>query len=182
MGVTHVLPWGEPLTYDDLQAMPDDGHRYELVDGVLIVTPAPRRLHQRAITRLLVLLHGAAPPDVEVLPAPLDYVVSDVTVLEPDIIAAYAADYGDYNLQQTPLLVVEVLSPSTARIDRGTKRLAFEGAGVPSYWLVDPDEPSLTVLELEGETYREAPHVTGDEAYTTSRPFDVTVVPADLVR
>jgi len=138
--VTHVLPWGAPLTYADLQAMPDDGHRYELIDGVLIVNPSPRRVHQRAVSRLLVLLHGAATPEIE------------------------------------------VLSPSTRRFDLGTKRLAFEGAGVPSYWLVDPDEPSLTVLELERDTYREIAQVTGAQAYKTARPFDVTVVPADLVR
>ena len=60
MDVTHALPRGAPLTYDDLQAMPDDGHRYELVDGVLIVTPAPVRLHQRAVARLLALLMAAA--------------------------------------------------------------------------------------------------------------------------
>src|SRR5438874_190006 len=108
--VTHVLPWGAPLTYADLQAMPDDGHRYELIDGVLIVNPSPRRVHQRAVSRLLVLLHGAAPPEIEVLTGPFDYVVSNVTVLVPDIVVANAADYGERNIQRTPLLVIEVLS------------------------------------------------------------------------
>ena len=88
VGLTHVLPWGKPLTYDDLQAMPDDGHRYELIDGVLIVTPSPRHLHQRAVASLLVLLHDASPSEIEVLTGPFDYVVSDVTVLEPDVIVA----------------------------------------------------------------------------------------------
>jgi Uma2 family endonuclease len=181
VGVTHVLPRGAPLTYDDLQAMPDDGHRYELVDGALIVTPAPRHQHQRVVGRLLILLDDAAPDDLEVLLGPFDYVVSEHTVLQPDLLVARRADFGEKNIRRTPLLVVEVQSPSTARIDRGTKRLAFEGAGVPSYWLVDPDEPSLTVLELGGGGYQEVARVTADQAYEAARPFDVTVVPTDLV-
>jgi Uma2 family endonuclease len=181
MGVTHVLPRGAPLTYDDLQAMPDDGHRYELVDGALIVTPAPVARHQRAVVRLIVLLTAAAGDELDVLPAPFDYKVSDVTVLQPDVVVARRSDVGDANLQRTPLLVVEVLSPSTRRIDLGTKRLAFEAAGVPSYWLVDPDEPSLTVLELASGEYREVARVVGEEAYAAVRPFDVTVVPAQLL-
>jgi len=182
MGVTHVLPRGAPLTCDDLQAMPDDGHRYELVDGALIVTPAPKVLHQHVVRRLLVLLDQAAPPEMELLPAPSDYVVSRHTVLQPDIVVAPLADFGEDNLQRTPLLVVEVQSPTTRRIDLGTKRLAFEGAGVPSYWLVDPDEPSLTLLELEEGVYREAARVTGEQAHVATEPFPVRVVPADLVR
>ncbi len=118
MGVTHVLPWGKPLTYDDLEAMPEDGHRYELIEGVLIVTPAPKLVHQRAAMRLLRLLDDAAPSDVEVLPGPLDYKVSDLTVLEPDIVVARREDYEERYLRRTPLLVVEVQSPSTVRIDR----------------------------------------------------------------
>ena len=182
MGVTSALPRSRPLTYDDLQAMPDDGHRYELIDGVLIVTPAPRVLHQRAVAQLLVLLHASARADLEVLTGPVDYVVSAYTVLEPDIILARRSDFGEKNLQRTPLLVVEVASPSTRRIDQGTKRLAFEDAGVPSYWLVDPDEPSLTVLELEAGSYREVARVTGEDPFEAIRPFPVRVVPADLVR
>jgi Uma2 family endonuclease len=182
VGVTHVLPRGAPLTYDDLRAMPDDGHRYELVDGVLIVTPAPVARHQRAVARLIVLLAAAAGEQHDVLPAPFDYKVNELTVLQPDVLVARRRDIGPERLERTPLLVVEVQSPSTRRIDMGTKRLAFEAAGVPSYWLVDPDEPSLTVLELAGAEYREVARVTGEQAYAASRPFDVTVVPTHLLR
>ena len=108
--------------------------------------------------------------------------VDVATVLQPDIVVARSADFGEDNLQRTPLLVVEVLSVSTRRIDLGTKRLVFEGAGVPSYWLVDPDEPSLTALELEEGVYREAARVTGEQPYIASTPFPVRIVPTDLVR
>ena len=101
-------------------------------------------------------------------------------MLEPDLLVARSEDFGPQRIERAPLLVVEVSSPGTRRIDRGTKRLAFEAAGVPIYWLVDPDEPSLTVLHLEGGTYVEHAHVTGDEAYDATQPFPLTVVPSRL--
>src|SRR5205807_4714281 len=118
-----------------------------------------------AVARLIVLLKGAAGEEHDVLPAPFDYKVSDLTVLQPDLLVARRTDLGAERLERTPLLVVEVQSPSTRRIDLGTKRLAFEGAGVPWYWLFEPDEPSLTVLELAGDAYQEATRVMGEEAY-----------------
>ena len=179
--VTHALPRNVALTYDDLRAMPDDGHRYELVDGTLIVTPAPKIPHQRVVGRLIVVLSQAAPDEYEVLPAPVDYVVSERTVLQPDVLVARRSELGLDNLRRAPVLVVEVLSGSTRRIDLGTKRLAFEAAGVPSYWLVDPDEPGLIVLELAGGHYEEVARVSGDEAWTAVRPFPVRIVPTELV-
>jgi len=180
-GVTHALPRSAPLTYDDLQAMPDDGHRYELVDGTLIVTPAPKIPHQRVVGRLFIALTHAAPAEYEVLVAPVDYVASEHTVLEPDVLVARRSELGLDNLRHAPLLVVEVLSRSTRRIDMGTKRLVFEAAGVPSYWLVDPDEPGLTVLELEAGSYHETARVAGDEPWTAASPFPVRIVPGELV-
>ena len=181
MGAMHALPRSVPLTYDDLQAMPDDGHRYELVDGSLIVTPAPNRMHQRVLGNFAFMLHGAVPPDLEVLIARFDYVVSSLTVLEPDLLVARRDEIGEANLQHAPVVVVEVLSPNTRRIDHGTKRLTFEGAGVPHYWLVDPDEPSILALELVDGTYRESGRATGAECLSVTTPFAVEVVPASLV-
>jgi Uma2 family endonuclease len=161
--------------------MPDDGHRYELVDGTLIVTPAPRPIHQRAVLRLAVLLSPSCPPDLEVFVAALDVVISDITVMQPDVLVARRADLTDRNLPAPPVLAVEVLSASTRHIDLGTKRLAFEAAGVASYWIVDPDEPSLTAFELERGEYREVARVVGDDGWQATLPFAVFVVPARLV-
>lgn len=176
-----ALPWGAPLTEEDLRHLPDDGHRYELVDGALLVTPAPGGRHQVCVVRLLALLHASRPPGLTVLVAPYDFRVSASTVLQPDLLVFRSADLGEVALDTAPLLVVEVLSPSTRLTDLGTKRLAYEAAGVPAYWVVDPIRPSLTVLHLRGGRYAEHVTVSGDTPYPATYPFEVTVVPAGLV-
>lgn len=176
-----VLPWGAPLTVDDLDALPDDGHRYELVDGALFVTPAPNLRHQKCLAALHLLLAGAKPPGYTVLFAPFDFRPSRTTSLQPDLLVALDSDFTPARIERPPLLVVEVRSPSTRLYDLGTKRLAYEAAGVPAYWIVDPDTPALTVLQLEGGRYVEHANVTGDEPYRASEPFPITVVPAAMV-
>jgi len=178
------LPPG-PLTVDDLEAMPDDGHRYELLDGVLIVSPAPRPLHQRMAFRLAMLLHEAAPLDLEVLPAPLAVHPDErrLTELLPDVLVARERDFTDRDLPSAPPLAVEVLSESTRLIDQTLKRAAYERMGTASYWLLDPDVPDLQAFELGDDgTYVLAAHVRGEEKFHASRPFPVTVSPAALLR
>jgi Uma2 family endonuclease len=177
-----ALQWGAPLTYTDLEGMPDDGRRYELVDGVLVVTPAPGTAHQRCVYRLAALLLAAAVADHDVLGAPYDYLVGPTTLLQPDLLVARREDVGEARLERPPLLVVEVLSPSTRLTDLGTKRLAYEAAGVPAYWLVDPGEPRLTVLGLHDGRYVQEAEVVADERYQTGSPFNVAVMPSELVR
>ena len=170
-----------PFTYDDLQGMPDDGHRYELLDGALLVTPAPQIPHQVCALALAVLLRQFRRPGDVVLVGPVDYVISRSTVLEPDVLVARRQDLGTANLAATPLLVVEVLSPSTRRIDRTAKRSAYEEAGVPAYWIVDPTVPSVTVLELVDGAFREMAVVAGESSYEALVPFPVTITPARLL-
>ncbi len=177
-----ALPWGAPLTYDDVQRFPADGHRYELVEGVLLVTPAPSADHQSFVGNVFFALRAAAGEEHFVVPAPFDFYVSEVTYFEPDIVVALDEEVGDARLERTPLLLVEVGSRSTRLVDLGTKRLAYEAAGVPEYWLVDPDGPSLTVLRLVDGRYHEAARVSGDEPYTATYPFPVTIVPSKLGR
>ncbi len=178
-----ALPLSAPLTVADVWAIPDDGHRYELIEGVLIVTPAPGAAHQTCAAWIWSLLRAAAAPEHLVLMAPFDWVAGPQTLLQPDVLVARRADVaatGDKRLERPPILVVEVASQSTRMVDRGTKRLAFAAAGVPVYWLVEPDEPSLTVLRLREGAYVDEATASGDEAYTAAEPFAVTVVPSRL--
>ena len=181
MTVMTTLPWGRELTVDDLDAMPDDGNRYELIDGTLIVTPAPRRVHQKAVVELVVKLHGLVPDELEVLVAPFDIRLNRKKNLQPDVLVARKADLTDANLPVPPLLAIEVLSPSTRHIDLGLKRSEYESLGTYSYWVVDPREPSITVWELSDGVYVEVGHVVGDEGLDIALPFPVRIVPAELV-
>ena len=112
------ISWGAPLTEDDLAEMPDDGHRYELVDGVLLVSPSPNLGHQTCVGNLLILLHGARQAEHVVLVAPFDVRLSRTTVVIPDVLVTRKVDLTPARLEHAPLLAVEVRSPSTARIAR----------------------------------------------------------------
>lgn len=170
-----------PLGWDDLLKLPDDGRRFELVDGVLLVSPLPHFLHQRAAVQLTVLLHPACPEGIEVFSPPVAWRISEHTVFEPDVIVLRSSDLFDRGLDGTPLLAVEILSPSTRLRDLGLKRRAYEGAGLPWYWIVNPKKPRLTVLRLVGDRFVEHAVVEGDEEYVATEPVAVTVVPSALV-
>ena len=181
MGIVTILPRGRALTRADLDAIPDDGHRYELIDGALVVTPAPSHRHQRIAGRLFMRLETDCPEDLEVLFAPFDVALADDTVVQPDLLVARRSDFTDRDLPAAPLLAVEILSPSTRRIDLTLKRARYEAAGCPAYWAVDPDGPSLTAWELRSGSYVEVAHVIGDEEYDATAPYEVTVSPARLL-
>lgn len=171
-----------PLTRADLQDTPDDGRRYELIDGVLIVSPAPRVPHQRVVRNVFVLLDAGCPPGLEVLFAPLAVALADDTELQPDVLVAPPAQFTEKELDGPPLLAVEVLSPSTRRFDLLLKRDRLQEAGCLSYWLVDPDVPSVVVLELEDGRYVERGRAEGADALEVALPYPVTLVPDDLLR
>lgn len=171
---------GEPFTPADLDAMPDDGRRYEVIDGSLVVTPAPNPAHQRVVTRLAVLLSDAVPEGVEVLVAPLDVDLGVDTRVQPDVLVAHLPALTERGLAGPPLLAVEVLSPSTRRIDLTLKRSRYEEAGTPAYWVVDPVARRLVAWELRDGAYVQVADVSGDEAFAATVPFPVTVTPAAL--
>ncbi|WP_246142478.1 Uma2 family endonuclease [Nocardioides rubriscoriae] len=172
---------GRGLTVADLDGFPDDGWRYELLDGTLLVSAAPSVAHQRASLRLTLVLAAACPPHLELLAAPLDVVLDDRTQLQPDLVVAPRAQFTAANLPGAPLLAVEILSPSTRLIDLNLKRARFEQAGAASYWVVDPVERRLTAWELVDGDYVQVADVSGSESWTASAPYDVTIVPAALV-
>jgi Uma2 family endonuclease len=199
------LAAGGAFTWADLQALPDDHFRWELVDGQLLVTPSPAGRHQWAVAELYLVLHAACPDDLLVTLAPYDWVISQGTVFVPDLMVIRRDEFDpDEPFSGTPLLVVEVRSPSTAATDRTLKRQQYEQHGVAAYWLVDPGGPvggarpneggagttdggvasrvpSLTAVRLRDGVYVEEASVGDDDAYDAAFPFSVTVVPGRLV-
>jgi Uma2 family endonuclease len=173
---------GEPFTVGDLDRMPDDGHRYELLDGTLIVSPAPGPAHQRAAVMLCYILELACPEDLIIFPN-VGLRIGPRSALEPDAVVARAADVSGARLARPPLLVAEILSPDSALRDLNLKKAAYERFGIPSYWVIDPDldQPSLRAFELADGAYREAAQAAGDVPYRAERPFPVEIVPSHLV-
>lgn len=176
-----AMPAGVPLTYEDLRSLPDDGRRYELIDGTLVVTPAPGVPHQVVVGALYRILFAARPKGTAVLTAPLDFVPNPTTVLQPDVVVIDADEALQPRLTRTPLLVVEVVSASSRSQDLGSKLLAYAKAGVPAYWVIDPEPPvELRVFHLEEIEYRAVARVAGDDAFEAMVPFPVTIVPSTL--
>lgn len=170
------------LTVEDMENMPDDEFRYELDDGVLIVSPAPSRLHQLAVTRLAVVLSAACPAELLVL-AGVGVNISKFQHRVPDVAVVRAGSVETFFQETPPELVVEVASPRTRLYDRNRKKDVYQGFGIPVYWIVEPDRdhPELTAFELRSGAYEQTAHVTGDEEYRAVVPFPVTIAPSRLV-
>ena len=170
------------LTVADMENMPDDEFRYELDDGVLIVSPAPSTLHQLAVTRLAVLLSAVCPAELVVL-AGVGVNVSKFQHRVPDVAVVRAGALESFFQETPPELVVEVASPRTRRYDRNRKKDIYQDFGIPAYWIVEPssDRPELTVFELRSGSYEQVAHVTGAEEYRATLPFQVTIAPSQLV-
>lgn len=102
-------------------------------------------------------------------------------VLQPDLLVARRSDFTEKDLPVAPLLAVEILSPSTRRLDLTLQRSRYESAGCPSYWVLDPDTPALTAWALRDEVYVESANVAGDQEFTTEAPFAVSFSPSQLL-
>jgi len=149
-------------TADLVRALPDDGNRYETVHGELLVTPAPRALHQRVVRRLLTALDLYLTENRvgEVFASPADISWGPDVLVQPDVFVADLDEARtlDWSRMRHLLLAIEVLSPTTARADRFTKRRLYQEVGVPAYWIVDLDAraaetwtPELSVPAVERE-------------------------------
>lgn len=180
---SYNLPHGHPFTVHDLEELPEDGNRYELIDGMLLVSPAPGTNHQTVVFELAVRLRERCPAGMRTFVAPFAVRTSESVELQPDVLVTRDADLTPKNLPVAPLLAVEVLSPSSVITDLNNKKAVYERMGVPSYWVVDPVDPTLTVFELDRSTmrYELVAEVAGDKAFEATQPFAVRIVPADLL-
>ena len=138
------------LTYEDYCALPDDGRRYEIIEGELYGTPSPGRAHQQFAANLLVVLKPfvAARGLGEVVIAPFYVILEETSVVVPDLLFVARERSGivtDRGVRGAPDLIVEILSPGTARRDRVEKAKLYARHGVHHYWLADPE---TRVLEI----------------------------------
>src|SRR5438128_3226950 len=149
---------GVKLTYEDFLLFPDDGKRHELIDGEHYVTPSPKTKHQRVSGNLFAALHNHVHPRRagQLLAAPMDVLLSDTDVVEPDLLfisAARSSIITEPNIQGAPDLVVEILSEGTRKTDEITKRKLYERFGVTEYWVVDPELETVKVYRLSDRRY-----------------------------
>ena len=170
-------------TYDDLQSLPDDGNRYEIIDGELVVSPSPAFWHQEVLKRLfLAFQRGLEEAGIaRVYFAPLDVILSPTRVVVPDLLVVREERRGIFEKRgavAAPDLVIEVLSPSNTRHDRVTKRRFYARNGIREYWIVDPEAETIEVLQLieGGLSYRQAGwYGPGDLARSATFDLEVEV-------
>lgn len=173
------------LTYQDYILLPEDGKRYEIVDGDLYMTPAPLTRHQVLVGCLLHLFmtYLEAHPIGAVFCAPCDVVLSDVDVVQPDLLLVLnpgKASITEKNVQGAPDLIIEILSPSTAVRDRALKRKRYEYFGVHEYWLVDPAANTIEILSLKDTTFFQAGQGTAQTTVSSPLLPDLTLDLAKL--
>jgi Uma2 family endonuclease len=154
-------------TYEDLFSLPDDGRRYEIIEGELFEMPSPGSAHALVVAALIRLLI----PLVENLggrwcTAPIDVFFPGANPVQPDILVIFPSGQAEIvprGIEGTPDLVVELLSPSNRGHDLLTKRSLYARAGVREYWLVDPDARTVEILSLDRDAFHLAAAGSGDE-------------------
>lgn len=163
------------ITYDDYQHLPDDGNRYEIIGGELIMTPSPITIHQRVAKKLLVLIDDYVEKNElgEVFIAPFDVVLSMTDVVEPDLffVSSQRSEIiTKKNVVAAPDLVIEILSKSTEAIDRNLKKDLYQKNGIKEYWIVDPEEVLIEQYILMDGLFE----IKG--VFTVSEKFDSNVI------
>ncbi len=171
----------ELLTVEDYMALPADGKRYELLEGELVVVPSPNTAHQRIVGNLYLLLRQHVQRNAlgEVFTAPYDIVLGHRVVAQPDLVFVSQENAEiilPAHVRGVPDLVVEVVSPSSAKRDLLQKRRIYARYGVPNYWVVDPDDREVVAFVLEDEEYREAAVASRAERFSAP-PFSDLQLP-----
>ena len=148
----------KPFTYQDYALLPDDGQLHQVIHGELIMTPSAITKHQKIVGKLyaLMLMYVESNHLGEIYPAPLDVVLDDFNIVQPDILFISNKNnkiIGEKNIQGAPDLVVEILSPSTGYYDLVSKKDLYAHHGVKEYWIVDPKEQWIEIFENTGKGF-----------------------------
>jgi Uma2 family endonuclease len=176
-GSDRVKPSGLKLTYDDFVQFPDDGNRHELIDGEHYVTPAPRPRHQVILGNLHLLIASwlELHPIGRVLLSPLDVVMSNTDIVEPDLLylsnERAAATVTELHVRGVPELLVEIASPGTRKRDDGIKRRLYERAGATEYWIVDPEVDRIRIYRRDGDTFARAIELSREHGEVLTTPL-----------
>lgn len=173
-----------PMTVKDMENMPDDGNRYELDEGMLIVSPAPYNNHQIVTDNLHFILRRARTPGFIVVSGP-GINLSKYQHRIPDIAVARAEGFrvAEVFEERPPVLAVEVASRRTRLYDRTRKKAVYEQYGIESYWIVNPDldQPDITAFSLGNGKYQQSGYAVGEQKFVTEVPFPVSFAPAQLL-
>jgi Uma2 family endonuclease len=182
-----ALPrFGEPWTVDDLERLPPDNTmKYEIIDGSLVVSPRAGVYHNGIAAKLCRLLTLQAPPHLLTSMESGVKVRGGTTYYEPDALLAVETAFKQRNADHLHpsdvLIVIEVLSKSNRGHDLVTKRHYYAFAGIPQYWIADPDEQTLTVLTLgEDGGYADRAVVRPGGRWTSDEPFPLAIDPAEI--
>jgi Uma2 family endonuclease len=173
-----------PMTVKDMANMPDDGNRYELDEGMLIVSPAPYNNHQIVTDNLYFILRVARSAEFIVVTGPginlseLQHRIPDVAVIRKE-----GFEVGRVFESRPPVLAIEVASERTKLYDRTRKKTVYEQYGVEFYWIVNPDlaRPDITAFSLVDGKYQQNGYAVGGQKFVTEVPFPVSFAPAQLL-
>lgn len=170
-------------TYEKYRDLPDDGNRYEVLEGLLRVTPAPSSYHQMLSRRIQFLFYELERAGQgQIFDAPIDLLIPGATPAQPDLVYLLPEQerfVTRRGIEGVPELIVEILSPSTATRDKTEKLNIYRKAGVHRYLLVDIRSRTLQILRLDGETYRVEASLGPEESWSL-RDYGVTLNMSEL--
>ncbi len=164
------------FTYEDYLLFPDDGKRHELIDGDHYVTPSPRTKHQKVSLNVSSHVHAYLQTTKagEVLCAPMDVVLSDLDVIQPDILFITKKReliITEKNIQGAPDLVVEILSDSSRKTDEIIKRKLYERYQIHEYWIIDPEIETVKIYRLSDQGYTRTAELSLESNSTLTTPL-----------
>ncbi len=172
-----------PLTLEQFDSLPESNQPTEVVNGQIIVNPAPGGPHQLVVVELAFIWRQACALDQRVVVSPIDWPLATdpaLLVRQPDVAVVRREQASGPRLTEAPLLAAEVLSPGSFERDVVVKRTEYARAGLDHYWVVDPDTPGIVVYERSDGVLVEAQPATGDELLVVERPVSLSLRPSDL--
>ena len=159
-------------TYEDLFSLPDDGRRYEIIEGELYEMPAPNLVHATVVMNLIAqLLPIVSSLGGRLFTAPLDVFFQGANPVQPDLVIMLPGWNGmltQRGPEGAPDLLIEVLSPANRGHDLLTKRALYARAGVREYWIVDPASRAVEILALDRDAFHTVQRASGDDAVISS--------------